>query len=65
MINGTKVIVVTPAGREKCLRILLNLASKDWSYTRSKESWWILCYKCHRQYDLKNNWGLATKLFKL
>lgn len=42
----------------------LNIASKDWSYRRDKEAWWVLCFRCHRQYD-KQNWGLASKLFNL
>ena len=40
-------------------------ASKNYKYTRNKEDWLNLCFKCHRKYDSKNGWGIATKKFNL
>ena len=39
-------------------------ASKNYKYSRLREDWIHLCYKCHRNFD-KNHWGLATKKFNL
>jgi hypothetical protein len=38
-------------------------ANKSFAYKRDKSDWLRLCYKCHREYDRKNGWGLATKKF--
>jgi hypothetical protein len=40
-------------------------ASKNYLYTRQREDWLHLCYRCHRTYDLDNGWGLASSLFNL
>lgn len=40
-------------------------ASKNYKYTRDREDWLNLCNKCHRRYDSKNGWGVATKLFPI
>lgn len=38
-------------------------ASKNYKYTRSREDWIHLCFKCHRKYDSKNGWGKASKKY--
>lgn len=44
----------------------LELASRDYKYTRDIDSWWVLCKKCHIKYDKDNNkWGYATEKFNL
>lgn len=40
-------------------------ASKDYSYTRGRGAWIHLCFPCHRKYDSKNGWGIATYKFGL
>ena len=30
-------------------------SNKDHKYTTNKEDWWMLCARCHRKYDRKNN----------
>jgi hypothetical protein len=41
----------------------IQLASKNYKYSRNKSDWIILCAKCHRKYDVKNGWGLASKKY--
>ncbi len=38
-------------------------ASKDYSYKRDRIHWLALCFRCHRKYDRKNGWGVATAIF--
>lgn len=38
-------------------------ASKNYKYTRNREDWIKLCFKCHRKYDVKNGWGKASYQF--
>lgn len=38
-------------------------ASKDYSYSRNRDSWLKLCFNCHRKYDSQNGWGLASQQF--
>lgn len=38
-------------------------ANKSFTYKRNITDWLRLCYKCHREYDRKNGWGMATKKF--
>ena len=40
-------------------------ASKNYKYTRNFDDWITLCFKCHRKYDRKNGWGIATRKFSL
>lgn len=42
----------------------LVLSNKDFLYTRDPSTWWILCHKCHMEYDSKNGWGKARKRFE-
>lgn len=42
----------------------LELASRNYKYTREKGDWIKLCKKCHVKFDKENNmWGSATKRF--
>lgn len=43
----------------------VQIASRDYSYTRNREDYMELCYKCHRKYDSENGWGVASRLFNL
>lgn len=38
-------------------------ASKDYKYTRPRDAWLHLCYWCHRKYDKRNGWGVASAMF--
>ena len=43
----------------------LEIANTSYKYNRDAENWTLLCAKCHKRYDYKNNWGYATKTFNL
>lgn len=54
----------SPLACEKCgSTINVEWASKDWTYSRTRESWWALCRRCHTRYDMDNAWGVATTLY--
>jgi hypothetical protein len=53
-----------PTYCEECgVKESVQWASKDYSYTRDRDSWVQLCFKCHRKYDSVNGWGNASKKF--
>ena len=42
----------------------LEWANRSYRYLRDVNDWIPLCKRCHASYD-KDNWGLATKIWKL
>lgn len=55
---------IKPRYCEQCgKKLKLQWASKTWKYTRDREDWWALCFKCHRKYDSENAWGIASQMF--
>lgn len=43
----------------------IQLANISFEYKRDLSDWMYLCASCHRYYDRKNGWGMATKKFDL
>jgi len=42
----------------------LEWANRSYRYLRDVKDWISLCKRCHARYD-KDNWGIATKIWKL
>ena len=40
-------------------------ANKSFEYKRDINDWLSLCYWCHRKYDRRYGWGLATRKYHL
>ena len=38
-------------------------ANKSYKYKRESDDWLEFCYWCHRKYDSKNGWGIASEKF--
>jgi len=53
-----------PVECEKCGSIKkIGWASKNYKYTRNREDWIHLCSNCNFEYDRKNGWGIASKIY--